>query len=153
MPMIKVPYDIKSNMELVRGCLEKKRYNALNIFGFGPHSCSAHLEFNHKFGFVSYSYGNSRIKMEVEAYKPDGSDKYKDSEIACHGESSAIMAALESVGSDLTAITKLYVELSPCAARCAGFLANVNPGLINYYSFDHPKEVPDWKKAATQLCK
>lgn len=152
MPLIKVPYDINSNVELIRVCLQKKRFDALNVKGFGPHSCSAHIEFLHKAGFISYAYGNSRIKMEVEAYKPDGSDKYKNSEIACHGESSAIMAALESV-TNPTAITKLYVELSPCATRCAGFLANVNPALNIYYSFDHPGEVAAWKTAATNLCK
>jgi hypothetical protein len=153
MGLIKVPYDINSNLELVRVCLQKKRFDALNKKGFGPHSCSAHVQYYHKAGFLSYSYGNSRIKMEVEAYKPDGSPKYKNSAIACHGEASAIMAALEMVGTDLGSITALYVELSPCAARCAAFLANVNPNLIIYYSFDHPKEISDWKRAATALCK
>lgn len=151
MPLIKVPYDISSNVELIRVCLEKKRHAVKNDYGFGPHSCSAHVEYLHK-GIPFYAYGNSRIKMEVEAYKPDGSDKYKDSEIACHGESSAIMAAISMV-SDLSHIRYIYVELSPCAARCAGFLANVNPALVIYYSFDHPGEVGAWKTAATALCK
>ena len=153
MPLQKFEYDINSNIELIRVCLEKKRYDALNVPGFGPHSCSAHLEYIHKAGFVSYAYGNSRMKMEVEAYKPDGSDKYKDSEIACHGEASAIMAALESVGNDLSAIIRVYVELKPCASRCQGFLANVNPALEIYYSFDHPEELGSWREAAAALCK
>jgi hypothetical protein len=148
MPLIKVPYDIKSNDELVRVCLEMKRYHVKHTYGIGPYSCCAHLEFRH-LGKLFHVFGNSQLHMGVNV------DIYTHDYIKCHGESSAVMAALNVLGNitDLSVIKRVYIEMSPCAARCAAFLNNLNPALDIYYSFDHPKEVSDWKKAAAALCK
>lgn len=96
-----------------------------------------------------YSFGNSQLHMGVNV------DIYTHDYIKCHGESSAIMAALNFLNntSDLSCIKRIYIEMSPCATRCAGFLNNLNPALKIHYSFDHPGEVAAWKKAATDLCK
>jgi len=149
--MLKVPYD--SDLPMVKYCLAQKQYDAKHTFGRGPHSCSALVEYV-KNGYTFYKYGNSQAKAEVGVL-----DKYKDDSIKCHGESNAIAAAIGSISYDVGSevdlgglITKVYVELSPCLARCAAFLKNASPKLEIMYSFDHPGEIEAWKKAASKLC-
>jgi hypothetical protein len=144
--MLKVPYD--SPLAIVKACLTQKQWHVKHTTGIGPHSCCAVIEFE-KLGTTFHYFGNSQIKMNL------GFDKYKNRAIKCHGESNAIAAAIESLGSktDLSVIKKVYVELSPCIARCQALLQNVNPNLEIIYSFDHPNEVKDWKVAAAKLCR
>lgn len=149
MPLIKVPYDIKSNNPLVSFCLTEKVKHVKNTIGIGPLSCCAAMKFT--VGTITDVYfGNSQLKNHII----DG--LYKNDYIKCHGEASAIMSVLDLLGDTVDiakAVKEVYIEMSPCAARCAGLLSNLNPALNIYYSFDHPTEVSAWQSAAKTLCK
>jgi hypothetical protein len=90
-------------------------------------------------------FGNSQLKNPII----DGI--YTHDYIA-----SAVMSVLDILGdkSNIASVVKrVYIEMSPCATRCAALLDNINKDLIVYYSFAHPGEVNAWKSAATKLCK
>lgn len=149
----KVPYGGDVENELTRLCLDKKAQHVKDTAGIGPHSCCAILEIVIR-GQTRYIFGNSQIK------NPIASDIYKNPHMRCHGEASALMTALERAqtelninGGDLAAlISRVYIEMSPCDARCKEMLENVNPNMTVLYSFDHPGEVSAWEAAASDLC-
>ena len=105
-------------------------------------------------GQTRYIFGNSQLQNPIAA------NIYMNPNMRWHGEASALITALERAqidlqtnGGDLAAIAnRVYIEMSPCAARCAEMLENVNPNMTVLYSFEHPDEVDDWEAAATALC-
>jgi len=142
-------YNIGSNNPLVKTCLELKVQHVKNTVGIGPHSCCAVMEF--KLGNETHLYfGNSQLKNPII----DGI--YTHDYMKCHGEASAVMSVLDILGDKsniASSVKRVYIEMSPCATRCAALLNNINNDLIVYYSFAHPNEVDAWKSAATKLCK
>ena len=144
--MLKVPYD--SSLAIVKNCLAQKQWLARHEKGIGPHSCCAMIEVARE-GTAFFLFGNSQFKAPVDV------DIYKNKWIKCHGESNAVTGALHLVKEkeDLSAIKRVYIELSPCVRRCQALLNNVNPNMEILYSFDHPAEIKAWKTAAANLCK
>lgn len=150
--MPQVPYDINSPDALVKYCLSKKIWHVKNTPGIGPHSCCAAIEYRPRgvHGTERYMFGNSQMQHQIA-----GNNVMK-----CHGEASAVMQALEAAdleirnaGGDLAGIIqRVYVELSPCQARCAALLGAINGTMQILWSFNHPAQVGAWQHAASDLC-
>lgn len=150
MPLEQIPYN--SGDDLVRWCLARKRYHALNTHGIGPASCCAAAETTVR-GQRRYVFGNSQLRMPIQG------NIYANPWMRCHGEASAMMQVIERCQHDLAnnegnlaaLIPRIYIELSPCG-RCEPMLANVAPDLPVLYSFRHPGQVGEWEEAARVLC-
>jgi hypothetical protein len=148
-----VGYSLVGTPELVRRCLEAKKWHVKHTPGIGPHSCCAMLEVKVR-GNTRYIFGNSQLQNPIEE------GIYTNPHMRCHGEASALMTALERAQLDLHVnegdlaglIPRVYIELSPCKARCESLLSNVNPNLTVLYSFQHPDDVGQWEAQATALC-
>ncbi|MBC6906337.1 hypothetical protein DWB84_12810 [Saccharophagus sp. K07] len=149
----RVAYDMVGTNELVRRCLELKKFHVHNMRGIGPRSCCALLEVVIR-GNTRYIFGNSQLQ------NPISEGIYTNPHMRCHGEASALITALDRLQTELSAtrgdlaglVNRVYIEMSPCAAQCESMLENVNPNLTVLYSFEHPNEVQAWENAATALC-
>ena len=123
-----VGYGLQENNELVSRCLQEKIRHVQTVHGIGPKSCCALLELMDS-GVPRYVFGKGQIENPII----DGI--YQNDYMKCHGEASALMTALERAQVELKdnggnlaqLITRVYIEMSPCAARCTEMLQNVNP--------------------------
>lgn len=149
--LLKVPYDIDSDNEIVRTTLQTKKLSQMHT-GIGPVSCWAGV------GFVvgselSIQTGFSQMKNDLE-YSP-----YKNRWVKYHGELSGLVNAIEAImrgghdpGREFP-IVGVYIEMSPCP-KCQPAVENLVPdGTTVMYSFDYATEKNAWETAAKNLCK
>ncbi|RBQ17728.1 hypothetical protein DP939_22925 [Spongiactinospora rosea] len=110
------------------------------------------------------TWGNASCFAVVEVVKRQGngfivadapgwSQSDDSPEGKVHAERSAIAHAYNLLGEGIEAITRIYVELSPCGTRgirqadsCIVWLATMAPNATVMYSHEHPDQVDAWKK-------